>query len=294
MELYQLRYFQLVAQQGNITKASEQLHVSQPALSRSIKRLEDELGIELFDRVGRRISLNDNGRVFLKAVTHALDSVDSVGHVLERYVREKSQTLNLRAPVFFGDDPGMLARFKRLHPEITIRFASEATPYLETEVPDLTFFASFARHEEPNCLVLGEEEIVLSVPKGHALDGARSVSLADLADERFITVLPSAIRKMIDGMFAEAGYEPNIVFEDQHCFFVNQLVSEGVGLALAPEITWFSKADRERVSTVRLSDVKRSRTLYLKWQEDVEMSSAAQLFRDYIVDYYADLCASLR
>ncbi len=294
MDLYQLRYFQRVAQHENITKASEQLHVSQPALSRSIKSLESELGIDLFDRVGRKIVLNDNGKVFLKAVTHALDSVDSVGHVLERYVREKSQTLNLRAPVFLGDDPGILARFKKLHPEITIRFASEATPYLESEVPDLTFFASFAKHEEPNCMVLGEEEIVLSVPKGHELDGVRSVALSDLSGERFVTVLPSAIRKMIDGMFAEAGFEPDIVFEDQHCFFVNQLVSEGVGLALVPEITWFSRADRERVSVVRLSDVKRSRTLYLKWPEDAELSPAAQLFRDYLADYYAGLCASLR
>lgn len=294
MDLYQLRYFQAVAKYQNITQASEELHVSQPALSRSIKKLETELGVDLFDRIGRRVVLNDNGKVFHKAVSHALDSVDSVGHVLERYVREKNQTLNLRAPVFFGEDPGMLAKFKKLHPEITVRFASEATPYLDSEVPDLTFFASFTNHVEANCMALGKEEIVLSVPKDHMLAKAKTVKLSQLADEEFVTVLPSAIRDVMDGMFVEAGIEPRIVFEDQHCFFINRLVAEGVGIALAPEATWFSSADRRSVSTVRLSDVKRSRTLYLKWPAESELSSAALAFRDYIIEYYADLLDSLR
>lgn len=289
MELYQLRYFCSVAKYENITKAADELHVSQPALSRSVKRLEEELGVALFDRVGRHIELNDRGRVFLRAAEGAIKSVDSVGQTLDRYVREQSSTLNVRNPCYFGDDEGVLGTFARRYPGICLRCASEPTPFFDTEMPDLTFFASFARHDEPNCCALGQEDIVVSVPFEHPLADERSVRLDDLRYEKFVTVLPSAVRNVLDGMFVEAGFEPHIVLEDQHCWMVNKFVAQGLGIALAPAVTWFSAEDRTRVRAVPISDVHRRRTLYLKWPEGISLSPAAELFRDYLIDYYKRL-----
>lgn len=289
MELYQLQYFCSVARHGNITKAAEELHVSQPALSRSIKKLEEEVGVDLFNRVGRHIELNDKGEVFLSAAESALKSVDSVSQTLDRYVREKNSTLNVRNPCFFGDDEGVIAGFLKTHPNIYVRCASEPTPFFENEIPDLTFFASFSRHDEPNCVALGQENIVLSVPKEHPLAEAHSVKLADLRYEKFVTVLPCALRNVMDGMFAEAGFVPHFVLEDQHCRSINRLVAHGLGIALAPEITWFSATDRDLVTTVPLSDVKRTRTLYLRWSEGVHLSPAAVAFKEYLIEYYRTL-----
>lgn len=293
MELYQLRYFCSVAKHENITKAAEELHVSQPALSRSIRRLEEELGVGLFDRVGRHIELNDRGRVFLRAAEGAIKSVDSVGQTLDRYVREQSSTLNVRNPCYFGDDAAVLGAFARRYPGIYLRCASEPTPFLDVERPDLTFFASFARHEEPNCCALGQEDLVVSVPLDHPLADEHSVRLADLRYEKFVTVLPSAVRSVIDGMFAEAGFEPHVVLEDQHCWMVNQYVAQGLGIAIAPAVTWFSAIDRERVRSVPISDVKRRRTLYLKWPEGITLSPAAESFKEYLGEYYRGLDACI-
>lgn len=293
MEVYQLEYFCSVARHGNITKAAEELHVSQPALSRAIKKLEEELGVELFNRIGRHIELNDRGEVFLSAAETAIRSVESVGQTLDRYVREKSSTLNVRNPCFFGDDEGVLAGFIKEHPDIYVRCASEPTSFFEGEVPDLTFFASFTSHDEPNCIALGSEDIILSVPKNHPLAEARSVKLADLRYEKFVTVLPCTLRNVMDGMFSEAGFDPHFVIEDQHCRSINRLVYQGLGIALAPEVTWFSAADRDLVRQIPITDVKRSRTLYLRWTEGVHLSPAALVFKEYLVNYYDNLFKAL-
>ncbi len=293
MELYQLRYFKAVADCQNITEASRRLHVSQPSLSRSIKHLETEMGVELFDRVGRRIVLNDKGEVFLGAVVRALDSVDSVGHTLDRYVREKKQTLNVRAPVPFGDDLRVIGGFRALHPEIVVRYGADPTPYLDSEIPDLTFLSSFTEHNEPNYLKLGTEELVLSVPRDHPLASLREVRLADLADEQFVSVLPCAIRVVIDAMFMEAGFEPRMSIEDQHCWSVNRYVAKGFGVAIAPSITWFSDEDRAALRQVPFSDVRRERSLYLKWSANVPLPPAAELFRDYLVECFNELYARI-
>ena len=289
MELYQLRYFQAVARCQNISSASKELHVSQPSLSRSIKRLEDELGVELFDRVGRRIVLNDKGAVLLDSVCKALESVDSVEETLFRYIRNKSRTLNVLCPVPFGDTDEVLMGFMRENPDVFVRFCAEPTPYFAGESPDLTFFASFTRHVEPNYRVLGEEEFVLTVPKGHALAKKKEVRLADLSDESFVMVLPSAVRAVIDGMFVEAGFEPHVVIEDQECRRINSYVANGFGVSICPSITWFSRSDLDQVSTVRIADVKRKRTLYLKRRESNLPSAAAEAFSDYLARYFSSL-----
>lgn len=289
MEIYQLRYFRSAAHCGNVTKAAEELNVSQPALSRAIKKLEEELGVELFSRVGRHIELNDNGAVFLSSVENALHSLDSVNHTLDRYVREKSSTLNLRFPCFFGDDEKVLADFLKLHPDVYLRCASESTTYFDSDIPDLTFFASFNRHDEPNYLKIGEEEIVLSVPRSHPLAKVESVRLFDLRYKKFVTVLPCALRAVFDGMFAEAGFEPHFVLENQHARSINRLVAHGLGIALVPSITWFSAYDRDIVHVVSIEDVKRKRSLYLKWPKGIRLSPAATAFKEYLVKYYQDL-----
>lgn len=285
MELYQLRYFCSVAEFGNITEASRFLHVSQPSLSRAIKKLEDELGVELFDRVGRHVVLNDNGRVFQDAAVKALDSVDSVAHELNRYVREKNRTLNVFAPVPPGDEGALVSGFMREHPDVIVRFGAQLNSYTEKEVADIEFFASFIAHDEPNYLRLGAENLVLAVPKNHPLAKRDSVRLSDLRDERFVMILPSKIRGVIDSMFAEAEFDPLIVAETQYCQVVGEYVSRGIGIAVVPSVTWFTDETRKRVTLIPLSDIKRHRTLYLKWSESTPRVEAARLFCDYMTAY---------
>lgn len=289
MELYQLRYFKEVAEHENISKASHKLHVAQPAITRSIHKLENELGVELFDRIGRRILLNENGRIFLRSVQGALDSIDSVDEPLQRYLRKKAHTLNFISLAPLGDAEDIVLDFLEQHPDIFIRFASSTTSYLETERPDMIFFPSFREHIEPNCLKLGEEHLVVAVSKNHPLAEQSSVKLKDLRDESFVLILPSKIREVIDGMFLEAGFNPYVKLEVQECRTIGTFVSRGIGISIAPSITWFSSDDFQKMTLLPIEDIRRKRSLYLKWSDTTRLSPAAKLFKNYLTKYYQEL-----
>lgn len=286
-----MRYFKAVAECESMTKAAEQLHVSQPSLSKAVKGLEEEMGAPLFDRVGRRISLNENGRIVQQAVNHAIESVDSVPMALKSYVRKRSHVLNLLCPVPFGDDINLLTEFRRTYPDIRVRLCGRPDSDYDRESPDLTFFSSPILHTEPNFLMLGTESFVVSVANNHPLADKGTVSLAELSGEPFITVLPCRVRSTIEGLFEREGLQPRIVIEDQICWHINSLVANGVGFAVLPSITWFSQADRDRVSVLRICDCEMKRYIYLKWPDGAVLSDQANTFCHFVKGYFGRLCA---
>lgn len=121
MELTQLRYFKTVAACENMSQAAEKLHISQPALSASVKRLEEELGVSLFDRTKNRIQLNDAGRLALTYADAVLDKAGEMTDVFARWLRKG----NLLSLGFF--DPGPMrysvARFQKEYPDADVTSA---------------------------------------------------------------------------------------------------------------------------------------------------------------------------
>ncbi len=285
MELYQLEYFRVIADTQNLQEAAKRLHVSQPSLSRCIKSLEEELGTSLFDRVGRAIVLNEAGQIMLQRANVTLDSAESIKREVLAFVRSKQQTINLFAPVPFGNDESLLFNFKRDHPSIRIRIGVAPAERLMNEVPDLTFFASSIVHEEPNYLLLGEEQFVLAASRYSPLASMESVNLADLGDLDFIFPMPCGCRDLIESMFYEVGIKPRIMMENQSYHQTVGAVIMGYGYAVTPSITWFSSRDTN-VLKIPFNDVRRKRFLYLKWPEDAVLSSSVSAFKDYLVEHF--------
>lgn len=290
MDIYQLKYFMTIAECGNITEASKRLHISQPSLSRSLRNLEEELGAQLFDRVGRNIVLNDVGEVALHCTAGALESVGRISAEVTKYQREKQHIVTLFAPVPLGNDETILANFKQRHPDIFVRVGVVRVPQLEDKIPDLMFFASPIVHQESNHLMLGQEEIVLVVSKESPMAKLDSMRLADLRDESWIRSLPGELTDITNSMFLQAGFEPQTIMENQSYIQVMNMVGRGVGLALAPAVTWFTDAC-DTVKAIPLSDVHRKRYLYLKWPSNVEPSAAAKDLITYLAEYYKQLLA---
>lgn len=113
MELYQLRFFKAVAESKTLTEASQLVNVTQPSLSRAIKKLENEFGVELFDRVGRNLILNDNGKVFLDSANRTIDSAEAIKSSMQRYLNERALTLNIFAPFPLGMEAQILGDFRK-------------------------------------------------------------------------------------------------------------------------------------------------------------------------------------
>lgn len=285
MELQQLKNFYVIAECESLTKAAQKLHVSQPTLSRSLRALEDELGALLFDRVGRNVVLNDAGRIALERINIVLNSAETVKEDVEKYVHDKSLTVDFYCPVPMGDNEGIIINFKKKYPNIRLRMASRPLERLKTIRPNITFFASPIIHKKPNYLALGEEEIVLVVSRNHPLAECSSVELSSLANEQFIEVLGSPLSNLTSSMFLEAGFEPNTIMEESDYNHILAYVANDFGIALAPAITWFGKEDG-RLVKIPISDVHRKRYLYLKWPENTVMGWATLRFRKYLIEHF--------
>lgn len=141
-------------------------------------------------------------------------------------------------------------------------------------------------NEADNYLQLGEEEIVFAAPADSESAARSSIALADFANEEFVLPMPGSLRALCDGMFAQVGFEPCIVMENQSYQQVLSMVALGFGYALVPSMTWFSSV-KQKVTRIPLSDVRRTRKLYLKWREGAELSEAACLLRDYLAEQFA-------
>lgn len=288
MELQQLIYFEEIAKCGSLTKAAEKLHTSQPSLSRNLHALEDELGTYLFDRVGRNIVLNNAGRIALQRVVAVLDSVEGIKNDVEEYVLDKRYSVDFYCPVPMGHAESALMDFKRRHPDIRLRIAAYNSPQLANIQPDLTFFASSINHTESNYLRLGDEDIVLIVPKDDPLASEESVALESLYDRDFVGLLPSAIYSTIDQMFVEAGFRPHQVIQTQEFNQLLTFVEAGFGITLGAGITWFNERWEKSLARIPLSDIKRKRSIYLKWPENAIPTLATICLRDFIIGYFND------
>lgn len=290
MELYQLEYFREIVASGSLHAAAKRLHVAQPSLSRCVKSLEEELGTPLFDRVGRNIVLNESGRIVLHRAEVTLDAARSIKRDVDAYARKKEQTLNLYMPFPIGDDERVFYLFRKKYPHIRVRIGITGFDSVIDETPDLTFFASPTIHNESNYLKVGEERIVLAVPAWSDLAQCESIKLSDMADEEFIFSMPGRHRDMCMDMFSQIEAKPHIVMENQWYIQIMRSVAQGYGYALVPSITWFSSAETNVVG-VPISDVFRTRYLYLKWREGSVLSEPARLLRDHLVEHFKEVCA---
>ena len=286
MELHQLKYFYVIAQCESLTKAARKLHISQPSLSRCLHSLESELGTPLFDRVGRNIVLNETGRFVLDKAIGVINSVNDIKQETEKFIHDENLSVDLYTPVPMGDVESIIIGFKQQYPDIRLRIASWHSESLKNVRPTITFFASPIVHNEPNYLLLGEEDIIVAASNRNPLSDLDSVNLADLSHQKFISVLSdSPFYSIATHMFLQAGFKPHIVAEDKDSNRLMAYVANDFGIAIAPRITWFGKWNKS-VSAIPINDVKRKRYLYLKWPEDGIMNWATLRFRDYIIDHF--------
>lgn len=188
MELTQVRYFVAAAQCGSMSKAARQMHVTQPSLSKSVAKLEAEIGCELFDRAGKRIALNEEGRRFLKASLDVLRELDdAVGELRDAsgagsYTRVAvglSRHDALLAPV--------LARFGAVHPEAQFSVTGDidALPSLDINEFDMLLYPDGGRYRRFTGTVAGTERYLLAVPAASPLRALGAVRLSDCEDVEF-------------------------------------------------------------------------------------------------------------
>ncbi|GIP33578.1 LysR family transcriptional regulator [Paenibacillus sp. J2TS4] len=292
MELLQLQYFRTVARMEHMTKAAEQLHIAQPALSKTISRLEEDLGVPLFDRANRQIRLNAFGKVFLAKVETALSSLeegkkevmDLAG--LERGVISiATNALNRLSPA--------IAAFRERFPDVSFRInqIAPAETYsigelLEQGIADLGFGPmSFHKPGIREVPVL-QTEVFLAVPRGHRYEHQSSITLEQVADDPFIEYkIGHPFREANDEISSRAGIQRTIVCEVEEPAALGSLVQAGLGVAFVPGC---KGDDVPQYTLLHIEDPDNKRAFYVSWNEARYLSEAAREFQRFLVEYYAE------
>jgi DNA-binding transcriptional LysR family regulator len=243
MELRHLRTIDAVARHRSFTKAAEELYLAQSAISQQIRRLERELGVEVFRRSSRRVELTAEGRVILGYAQRVLAEVDGLHSELEELTGLLRGQLRIGGVYPTGpyDLFGMLADFRAAHPQVAIHMVEDTQDdllaALRADELDCAFTAldPDALGNEFAATLLWEEEIVVALPVGHALCAQPSVTFVELAAQDMIAYRDnSALRRRLERAMAEGGLEPRNAFICTEMAAVRGLASKGLGVAVLP------------------------------------------------------------
>jgi DNA-binding transcriptional LysR family regulator len=242
MELDQLRSFVAVADARSFTQAAALVHLSQPAISRQIARLESELGTRLFERYGRRVECTADGKLLLPLAKNIISRADEAA----RLIREQAGatpskvTFGSTGTVFAHFLAPILASFMKTYPKIHLNLVEREDALLEEAVSsgtiDCAVVTGWGSPRVANIHVL-TEEILLLVPLGHRLASAKEVSLSDLADESIL--LPGSAMNMSNLLIdccRRAGFEPRVHHRATYLELMRALIRQGLGVALAPKM----------------------------------------------------------
>src|ERR671930_91627 len=243
MELRHLRTIAAVARHGWLTRAGEELYLSQSAISQQIRRLELELGFDVFRRTSRSVELTAEGRVILACAQRVLAEVDGLHDELEELTGLLGGQLRIGGVYPTGpyDLFGMLADFRAAHPQVAIHMLEDTQDdllaALRADELDCAFTAldPDALGDEFAATLLWEEEFVIAMPIGHSLCERPRVTFEELAAEDLIAYRDnSALRRRLERTMAGRGLQPRNAFICTELAAVRALASKGLGIAVMP------------------------------------------------------------
>lgn len=291
--LNDLQAFRAVAELSSFRKAAAALHVSQPAFSRRIEKLEEALGVRLLDRTTRSVSLTSVGREFDRKVQQLLDDLDhtllGIRGVAATRMGEVTVACVPSAAYYFM--PKVISRYHERYPKVRVKvFDASANEVLRAvSEGDADFGLNFVGGQEPDIefTTLLEERFVAACRRDHVLAGKRSVSWSDIARYDYINVSKtSGNRLLLDQALSHLPDRPQSIYETQHVTTMLGLVEAGLGIAAVPSIA-MPGADHPLLVSVPLVDPIITRQVGLIRRKGRPLSAAA----NQLYEFFGDLKA---
>jgi DNA-binding transcriptional LysR family regulator len=253
--LRQLQYFVAVAEQGSVTRAAQNLSISQSSVTEAIKELEGDLGVELFDRHPRGLTITHNGHQFLRHATKILSTVSDARTSFSGQRDAIGGTLNigvtsLVAGYVLSD---LLARYRRACPGVEVTAIEDNGGYLEHllvggELDVAVMVISNLRDRMAlQAEILETSPYRLWLPLGHPLVSADIISVADITREPLIMLTIDEIEENTGKLLSALGARPHVAFRTRSVEAVRSLVATGAGVALLPDLVyrpWSLEGDR--------------------------------------------------
>jgi DNA-binding transcriptional LysR family regulator len=282
MELRQLRYLEAVVRHRHFTRAADELHVAQSALSHQVGRLERELGVQLLARTTRSVEPTEAGLLVAARARSILAETAALRGEVDELRGLVRGRVTIGALLFGGelDIPALLATFTSAYPQIDVGLREGTVQRMVDGLMDgsidLAFVLESAPRDEFERAPLSSEELAVVMSPGHALAARGPIRIGALADERLIGFeRGSSVRELVDAAFDRAGVRPRIALEGNDLALVRALVAQGIGLAIMPRT--FAELPGPPVAVRPLSPALRM-TVALWWRRGRHLSPAARAF----------------
>ena len=281
-----LQYFLAAARHEHIGQAADELDLSQPALSRSIQKLEEELGVQLFDRTGRGVYLNAAGRILLNRVERASAEFDDAIRELAEHSSSKRKTISLGYLSTFGVRviPELVTKFCDIEPEVKFQLLEGPVPFLSEQLLKGRIDLCFSSQLVDPAITwrpLYAEELFAYFPPGHRLAARETIDLSELAEELFVALKQvHGLRQILEDLCRQAGFVPRIKLEGHEVATLRGLVGSGFGVTLAPKP---AVAAQTQAVSIPIRSPHCFRVVGLSWRKGRWLSPKAVSFGEYVL-----------
>jgi LysR family hydrogen peroxide-inducible transcriptional activator len=292
MELHQLRYFVAVAESGGFSKAAGRCYVAQPSLSQQIKKLEQELGQKLFERLGRTTVLTEAGRALLPRARLILREAGDIKSGITEDLGSGTGRLSVGliptiAPYIL---PGVLKRFYESFPKAQINVNENLTERLTKSLAALDIELAVMSLPIDDKLIktepLFEDPLVLAISPAHELAGSEDVAIEDLREIPFIALDEEhCLGEQINNFCYERQINPDVVCRTWNLSTIQHCVSFGSGVSLVPKMLVMTDTSNRCVYRPIRGQSPR-RTVVAAWHRDRKLSKLASEFIRIVKDEY--------
>ena len=283
MELLQLRYFLEVARSQHMTRSAEKLHIAQPSLSQSIKRLERELGVALFVMRGRNIVLTEQGQFLREKLEPILERLDALPEQLRSLSDPEQTTIRLHVTAASRIVSEAIIAYRREHRKVNFRFLLSEDAHLF----DLSVEGCSAAAAEPKGAFRIDERIFLAVPDAPRYAGLDRVRLSDFREENFISLIAQKqFRQTCDRLCAAAGFTPHIAFESDSPETVRNMIAAHMGVGFWPAFTWGAlRGDGMKLLDIDAPDCRRG--IVIQRKENRIDAHIIDHFYQFLCDWFS-------
>ena len=282
MDIRHLQYFMEVARLQSFTKAAETLFITQPTISKTIRHLEEELGVTLFDRSNKKVELTDAGNIIYEQAQPIVKAFQSLSAELGDLKNLQKGHIRLGLPPMVGSSffPEVIGRFHKTYPHVTMQVfedgAKKVMKDVESGLLDVGVAVLPTDEDLFHHFSFVMENLMLLVHPSHRLAGQDAVPLAELAEESFVLFREDfALHDRIITECLRVGFQPRVVYESSQWDLISGMVAANLGIALLPE-TICRELDRERIRIMPLVEPVIPWQLGMIWRKDRYLSYAAR------------------
>lgn len=281
MELLQLYYFQKVANNQHISRTAKELNISQPSLSQSIRKLEIEIGTDLFDRNGKNITLNQAGHIYLKYINEIFNSLKNASLEINNLMNKEEKVISIAVLAGSTLLPLYLKEIQNMDKEINFNITQD----VPNDDVDFIINASSIKPNSPYKTILLEEHLVAAIPRKHPMTN-KKISLHDLENEKIISLTKdNNLCQILEHYFSIYNFHPRneITIDSPH--IMRELLKLNAGIAIIPKNSW-QDVGLNNINLIEFNETPMKRYIFLEENHKKYKSQTISKCKEIIINFF--------